>query len=74
MYHSLNPRFDGAFLNFKDFFEPVKMACLNPRFDGAFLNSYTIQDDDGTVRLNPRFDGAFLNLKMFINVSAYHKS
>ena len=38
MYHSLNPRFDGAFLNFKDFFEPVKMACLNPRFDGAFLN------------------------------------
>ena len=38
--HCLNPRFDGAFLNFK-----VKKKHLtgeiglNPRFDGAFLNS-----------------------------------
>ena len=35
---SLNPRFDGAFLNF-DFSElSGALKGLNPRFDGAFLN------------------------------------
>ena len=35
---SLNPRFDGAFLNFYGEIRRHTIECLNPRFDGAFLN------------------------------------
>ena len=35
----LNPRFDGAFLNFNARVSGNALVCLNPRFDGAFLNS-----------------------------------
>ncbi len=34
----LNPRFDGAFLNFKALVYGGPGMGLNPRFDGAFLN------------------------------------
>ena len=34
----LNPRFDGAFLNFMMRLGHAKAIRLNPRFDGAFLN------------------------------------
>ena len=34
----LNPRFDGAFLNFKKVRNVMLDPRLNPRFDGAFLN------------------------------------
>ena len=35
----LNPRFDGAFLNWpKSVSDGLGFARLNPRFDGAFLN------------------------------------
>ena len=36
---SLNPRFDGAFLNYETRFYGQNCKGLNPRFDGAFLNS-----------------------------------
>ena len=36
--HSLNPRFDGAFLNLEAKSQESAMLGLNPRFDGAFLN------------------------------------
>ena len=35
---SLNPRFDGAFLNSKSITSTHGLKRLNPRFDGAFLN------------------------------------
>ena len=35
---SLNPRFDGAFLNYKMSVLMQWDKRLNPRFDGAFLN------------------------------------
>ena len=35
---SLNPRFDGAFLNSKLAVVVAAPLGLNPRFDGAFLN------------------------------------
>ena len=35
---SLNPRFDGAFLNYETRFYGQNCKGLNPRFDGAFLN------------------------------------
>ena len=38
LYIRLNPRFDGAFLNFIKPMATAKAAGLNPRFDGAFLN------------------------------------
>ena len=34
----LNPRFDGAFLNFNHAYKQAGCQSLNPRFDGAFLN------------------------------------
>ena len=58
---SLNPRFDGAFLNF--YFSEFSGALkgLNPRFDGAFLNCIFFEQVLILSGLNPRFDGAFLN-------------
>ena len=57
----LNPRFDGAFLNWYLLNPKPRKKSLNPRFDGAFLNlhghSYVVE----VFCLNPRFDGAFLN-------------
>ena len=38
MKQGLNPRFDGAFLNFIAFVIIATAIGLNPRFDGAFLN------------------------------------
>ena len=35
---SLNPRFDGAFLNWNMAKAVAGITGLNPRFDGAFLN------------------------------------
>ena len=35
---SLNPRFDGAFLNSRTLGLKAEVMRLNPRFDGAFLN------------------------------------
>ena len=62
---SLNPRFDGAFLNWIRRFKPGSSKRLNPRFDGAFLN-WKLQPLLGdAVGLNPRFDGAFLNWQSF---------
>ena len=58
---SLNPRFDGAFLNSKIGNYAKIGECLNPRFDGAFLNFEKESIKDFTNSLNPRFDGAFLN-------------
>ena len=37
-FTGLNPRFDGAFLNFKIGRLTMLISSLNPRFDGAFLN------------------------------------
>ena len=59
---SLNPRFDGAFLNSRTLGLKAEVMRLNPRFDGAFLNlllflSFLVP----MLGLNPRFDGAFLN-------------
>ena len=34
----LNPRFDGAFLNYTGNYSAASNTGLNPRFDGAFLN------------------------------------
>ena len=57
----LNPRFDGAFLNFEHWIERIQKLRLNPRFDGAFLNFKNHLQLQFITRLNPRFDGAFLN-------------
>ena len=38
MFVSLNPRFDGAFLNSIQGTPTGVDVGLNPRFDGAFLN------------------------------------
>ena len=58
----LNPRFDGAFLNYMNITKAEQVERLNPRFDGAFLNSRKLGLKAEVMRLNPRFDGAFLNL------------
>ncbi len=59
---SLNPRFDGAFLNYSVVAAEVMGISLNPRFDGAFLNlKHRMLLMPRLLRLNPRFDGAFLN-------------
>ena len=58
---SLNPRFDGAFLNYEWNYGVFNEECLNPRFDGAFLNLKVGHSLARKSRLNPRFDGAFLN-------------
>ena len=40
-FTGLNPRFDGAFLNYIVLNLGGFKFCLNPRFDGAFLNCKT---------------------------------
>ena len=40
----LNPRFDGAFLNYKLTEKYIEHFGLNPRFDGAFLNCKIINN------------------------------
>ena len=57
----LNPRFDGAFLNWQVILRLMGGKRLNPRFDGAFLNFKTAHVMASGGGLNPRFDGAFLN-------------
>ena len=47
----LNPRFDGAFLNYITASMMRKTMCLNPRFDGAFLN-YNIGRNVGIVHMS----------------------
>ena len=70
---SLNPRFDGAFLNFvENQFNP-QIICLNPRFDGAFLNSKSFAPSITFECLNPRFDGAFLNLIIHCDAASLDK-
>ena len=56
----LNPRFDGAFLNFE-----MRQVCdsdlksLNPRFDGAFLNWITLRRRSHPRVLIPDLMGLF---------------
>ena len=57
----LNPRFDGAFLNWLMRWSSFGSKGLNPRFDGAFLNYKVNMVTTEKYSLNPRFDGAFLN-------------
>ena len=63
-YLGLNPRFDGAFLNWIDCSIMGTVVRLNPRFDGAFLNCKWPLSRRRFGSLNPRFDGAFLNFNM----------
>ena len=45
----LNPRFDGAFLNYKLTEKYIEHFGLNPRFDGAFLNWKTLNKHHGRM-------------------------
>ena len=68
LYASLNPRFDGAFLNSNKANKSPCIRGLNPRFDGAFLNCGNSEQITTEKSLNPRFDGAFLNYK-FVSIA-----
>ena len=59
MWHRLNPRFDGAFLNYLHPNNPHPRRSLNPRFDGAFLNYNTLTDAAKQAVLIPDLMGLF---------------
>ena len=65
----LNPRFDGAFLNFDDEYlalEDGPPMVLIPDLMGLFWILDARCYELNAVCLNPRFDGAFLNFSAWV--------
>ena len=61
MRNSLNPRFDGAFLNYRDDKKCYYIYVLIPDLMGLFWIPKETHRGLYREGLNPRFDGAFLN-------------
>ena len=61
MRNSLNPRFDGAFLNYRDDKKCYYIYVLIPDLMGLFWIEKSWKELRIWSCLNPRFDGAFLN-------------
>ena len=59
LHISLNPRFDGAFLNYLYLIIEKEIISLNPRFDGAFLNFSSVCKSSIREVLIPDLMGLF---------------